>query len=63
MPGGVPVGVMAVGKAGAVNAAIFAAQILAGSDAALNKRLAELKNRMAQDVVEKSARMKKEFHL
>jgi 5-(carboxyamino)imidazole ribonucleotide mutase len=31
MPGGIPVGVLAVGKAGAVNAAILATQILAGS--------------------------------
>ncbi|MGZ8626040.1 MAG: 5-(carboxyamino)imidazole ribonucleotide mutase [Actinomycetota bacterium] len=31
MPGGVPVGVLAVGKAGAVNAAILATQILAGA--------------------------------
>jgi len=31
MPGGVPVGVLAVGKAGAVNAAILATQVLAGS--------------------------------
>lgn len=31
MPGGIPVGVLAVGKAGAVNAAILAAQILATS--------------------------------
>jgi len=63
MPGGVPVGVMAVGKAGAVNAAIFAAQILAGSDPALSRRLAEMKDKMAQDVAEKSARVKKEFRL
>ena len=35
MPSGVPVGVMAVGKAGAVNAAVFAAQIIATSDPAV----------------------------
>jgi phosphoribosylaminoimidazole carboxylase PurE protein len=63
MPGGVPVGVMAVGKAGAVNAAIFAAQILAGSDPVLRRRLAEMKDKMAQDVAEKSARLKKEFRV
>jgi phosphoribosylaminoimidazole carboxylase PurE protein len=43
MPSGVPVGVMAVGKPGAVNAAIFAAQILAASDASVAERLAALK--------------------
>ena len=61
MPGGVPVGVMAVGKAGAVNAAIFAAQILATGDTALAKRLAKFKQKLADGVVEKSARMKREL--
>jgi phosphoribosylaminoimidazole carboxylase PurE protein len=61
MPGGVPVGVMAVGKAGAVNAGIFAAQILATADEALAQRLAEFKEKLAADVVEKSARMKREL--
>ncbi|MBI2819937.1 MAG: 5-(carboxyamino)imidazole ribonucleotide mutase [Acidobacteria bacterium] len=63
MPGGVPVGVMAVGKAGAINAAIYAAQILATADEALAQRLVQLKNKMADDVVDKSARMKQEFGL
>jgi len=40
MPPGVPVATMAIGKAGAVNAALFAAQILALEDAALRDRLA-----------------------
>jgi 5-(carboxyamino)imidazole ribonucleotide mutase len=35
MPGGVPVGTMAIGKAGAVNAALFAAAILALGDPAV----------------------------
>jgi phosphoribosylaminoimidazole carboxylase PurE protein len=60
MPGGVPVGVMAVGKAGAVNAAIFAAQILAASDSEIRARLEQLKEKMARDVEEKSARLKRE---
>jgi 5-(carboxyamino)imidazole ribonucleotide mutase len=63
MPGGVPVGVMAVGKAGAVNAAIFAAQIIATSDAKLRQRLTQHKQEMAKGVEEKSARLKKEFQL
>jgi phosphoribosylcarboxyaminoimidazole (NCAIR) mutase len=46
-----------------VNAAILAAQILATADAALRRRLTEFKEKMAQDVVEKSARMKKQFRL
>ena len=63
MPGGVPVAVMAVGKAGAINAAIFSAQILAISDENLHHRLAQRKARMAQEVAEKSTRLKREFHL
>ncbi|HMN37185.1 MAG TPA: 5-(carboxyamino)imidazole ribonucleotide mutase [Hyphomicrobium sp.] len=39
MPGGVPVGTLAIGEAGAKNAGLLAAQILALSDAALAKRV------------------------
>lgn len=39
MPAGVPVGTLAIGRAGAVNAALFAASILAIEDAALAERL------------------------
>ncbi|MFL1462263.1 5-(carboxyamino)imidazole ribonucleotide mutase [Roseococcus sp. DSY-14] len=39
MPGGVPVGTLAIGKAGAINAALLAAAILALGDAALAARL------------------------
>ena len=39
MPAGVPVGTLAIGRAGAVNAALFAASILALEDAALAQRL------------------------
>ena len=41
MPGGVPVGALAVGKAGAVNAALLAARILALGDAAIAQRLSD----------------------
>jgi 5-(carboxyamino)imidazole ribonucleotide mutase len=40
MPGGVPVGTLAIGKAGAINAGLMAASILALSDARLAERLA-----------------------
>ena len=40
MPGGIPVGTLAIGKAGAINAALLAAAILALSDDALANRLA-----------------------
>ncbi|MCW2382681.1 MULTISPECIES: 5-(carboxyamino)imidazole ribonucleotide mutase [unclassified Sphingobium] len=39
MPGGIPVGTLAIGKAGAKNAGLLAAAILANSDAALADRL------------------------
>src|SRR5256885_8519026 len=39
MPAGVPVGTLAIGKPGAINAALLAAAILANQDAALGKRL------------------------
>ena len=47
MPGGVPVATMAIGKSGASNAAIFAAQILATSDPDLRRRLQTFKERLA----------------
>src|SRR6201988_5159392 len=40
MPGGVPVGTLAIGKAGAINAALLAASVLALADPALAERLA-----------------------
>ena len=39
MPAGVPVGTLAIGRAGAVNAALLAAAILAGTDAGIAERL------------------------
>jgi 5-(carboxyamino)imidazole ribonucleotide mutase len=39
MPGGIPVGTLAIGKAGAINAALLAVAILALSDSALSARL------------------------
>jgi 5-(carboxyamino)imidazole ribonucleotide mutase len=39
MPGGIPVGTLAIGKAGAINAALLAARILALSDPALGERV------------------------
>jgi 5-(carboxyamino)imidazole ribonucleotide mutase len=50
MPGGVPVATMAVGKAGAQNAAYLAAQILALSDRKLKQRLKDRRRRMAEAV-------------
>ncbi|HKZ95541.1 MAG TPA: 5-(carboxyamino)imidazole ribonucleotide mutase [Hyphomicrobiaceae bacterium] len=52
MPGGVPVGTLAIGEAGAVNAGLLAAQILALSDAALARRVAALRERQTASVAE-----------
>ena len=60
MPSGVPVATMAIGEAGAKNAAIFAAQILAVSDAALAKKLKGYKARLVKSVAEKNAKIQKE---
>lgn len=48
MPAGVPVATVAIGSAGAKNAAILAVQILALADPALRKKLEELKQRLAR---------------
>lgn len=52
MPGGIPVGTLAVGKAGAKNAGLLAAAILALSDADLRKRLAEWREQQAAAIPE-----------
>src|SRR6201985_775147 len=51
MPKGVPVGTLAIGKAGAANAAIFAAEILATTDAALYERLARWRTARTEEVM------------
>lgn len=48
MPTGVPVATMAIGKAGAANAAIFAVQILAVTTPELQKKLADFKQQGAR---------------
>lgn len=53
MPGGVPVASMAIGKAGAKNAALFAAQILALSDAEIDKNVRADRARNAEQVIAK----------
>jgi 5-(carboxyamino)imidazole ribonucleotide mutase len=54
MPGGVPVACVAIGKAGAKNAAYLAAQILGLSDAVLAQRLISDRQAMAQAVLAKA---------
>ena len=50
MPGGVPVGTLAIGKPGAINAALLAASVLALSDARLAKRLDAWRARQTEAV-------------
>jgi 5-(carboxyamino)imidazole ribonucleotide mutase len=52
MPGGVPVGTLAIGKPGAINAALLAASILALGDKDLAKRLESYRTRQTADVPE-----------
>jgi 5-(carboxyamino)imidazole ribonucleotide mutase len=61
MPAGVPVASMAIDKPGAINAAIYAAEILAISDATLAARLVTHKEDLARSVAEKSARVKEQL--
>ena len=51
MPKGVPVGTLAIGKAGAANAALLAAEILATTDGALYQRLDKWRAARAQEVL------------
>jgi 5-(carboxyamino)imidazole ribonucleotide mutase len=51
MPKGVPVGTLAIGKPGAANAALLAAEILAATDDELYERLAAWRNARTQEVL------------
>jgi phosphoribosylaminoimidazole carboxylase PurE protein len=59
MPPGIPVASMAIGKAGAKNAAIFAVQILALSDKILCRKLADFRKTQSQKVIDKDAGLQK----
>jgi phosphoribosylaminoimidazole carboxylase PurE protein len=58
MPGGVPVATVAIGKAGAKNAAILAVQILALSDKSLAGKIARLKAAQSREVARKDSAIK-----
>ena len=53
MPAGVPVGTLAIGKAGAINAALLAASVLALNDAALADRLSAWRRQQTAAVAER----------
>src|SRR5205823_1622451 len=58
MPAGIPVATVAIGKPGATNAGILAAQILALSNVSLAKKLSGHKEKLANSVEEKSRKLK-----
>ncbi len=57
MPGGIPVATMSLGKPGAKNAGIFAAQIIATADVKVANRLKVYRVEMERDVEEKAKRL------
>jgi 5-(carboxyamino)imidazole ribonucleotide mutase len=56
MPAGIPVGTLAIGEAGAVNAALLAASVLALEDRALAKRLDAWRTKQTRSVKPRPAR-------
>ena len=60
MPAGVPVATMAIGKAGAANAGIYAAEILARKDPGLSAKLVRFKKEMAASVEERDRKLRRE---
>ena len=59
MPPGIPVAAMAIGKAGAKNAAIFAAEIIGRKDARLVRQLKEYKKRLEEEVERKAKTLRR----
>jgi 5-(carboxyamino)imidazole ribonucleotide mutase len=57
MPAGIPVATVAIGKPGATNAGILAAQIIGVADAAIAKKLEAHKEKLAKGVEEKSKKL------
>jgi 5-(carboxyamino)imidazole ribonucleotide mutase len=61
MPGGIPVGTLAIGKAGARNAGLLAARIIALSDPAVAEKVREQRARMARDVEAKDQALQQQL--
>jgi phosphoribosylaminoimidazole carboxylase PurE protein len=61
MPGGVPVATMAIGKAGARNAAVFAVQILSLTNAGLRRKLMHFKQALETEVHKKAEDLQKKL--
>ncbi|MGH7765986.1 MAG: 5-(carboxyamino)imidazole ribonucleotide mutase [Candidatus Binatia bacterium] len=60
MPAGIPVATMAIGKAGAANAGIFAAEIMGRKDPKIAAKLSQFKQEMAAGVLEKDKKLQGE---
>lgn len=60
MPGGIPVATMAIGKAGARNAALFAIEMLSTTESLLAEKLADYRKAFKTSVEEKSNRIQEE---
>jgi 5-(carboxyamino)imidazole ribonucleotide mutase len=60
MPAGIPVATVAIGKAGATNAGILAAQMIALSDEALAAKLRDYKQKLDRGVEEKSKKLREQ---
>ncbi|MFC2075121.1 5-(carboxyamino)imidazole ribonucleotide mutase [Bdellovibrionota bacterium] len=60
MPGGVPVATMAIGKSGAVNAALFAAEILAIHDERISSVIEEFRQNQREKVMKQNAELNRE---
>lgn len=54
MPGGIPVATVAIGKAGAINAGLLAAQMISSFDPEIAKRVTERRDRIRTEVLESS---------
>jgi 5-(carboxyamino)imidazole ribonucleotide mutase len=61
MPAGIPVGTLAIGKAGARNAGLLAARIISRSDATVAGKVREARARMARDVEAKDAALQQKL--
>ncbi|MFW5839858.1 MAG: 5-(carboxyamino)imidazole ribonucleotide mutase [Planctomycetota bacterium] len=61
MPPGIPVACMAIGSAGARNAALYAAQILAGADPQLAEKLVQFKKEQVDSVRKKDAALQQQI--
>ena len=61
MPPGIPVGTLGIGKAGAKNAALLAARIVALTDASITERLLEYRERERQTTLAKDDKVREQF--